>query len=83
MGITLGGLLAVLLIIGLAFGTAALLFPVLIAAAIGVGFAVLYVIGAVGERDTPTRDPQTDAAPASGEGVPPQHGSGPDPAGVR
>ena len=84
MGVTAGGLLIVLLVVGIAFGTAALLFPVLITAGIAALVAVLYVLGAVGRRDRPTSDPVSSAAPASGEGEgAAPRGPGPDPSGVR
>jgi hypothetical protein len=71
-GIVFGGLLAVLLVIGVAFGTSALLFPLIIAAVIGVGIAILYVLGAAGTREPASSpDPVRDAAPASGEGSEP------------
>jgi hypothetical protein len=69
--IMIGGLLVVLLLVGVAFGTSALLFPVLIAAAIGGLIAVLYVLGAVGRREETSPDPVSDAAPAHGEGSEP------------
>jgi hypothetical protein len=73
----MGGLLVVLLFVAVAFGTSALLFPVVIAAAIIAVIAVLYVLGAVGSRTPPAgpaRDPVRDAAPASGEGSDPARG---------
>ena len=69
-----GGLFLILLLIGIAFGTSALLFPVLIVAAIGAVAAVLYVLGAAGQRGSPSGgspDPVADAAPAHGEGSEP------------
>jgi hypothetical protein len=70
-----GGLLVILLLIGVAFGTSALLFPLVIAAAIMAVVAVLYALGSVGRRTEaaagPARDPVRDAAPASGEGSDP------------
>jgi hypothetical protein len=85
MGFTLGGLLVVLLLIGIAFGTSALLFPILIAAAIAIGFAAVYVLGAAGKSGRSTPNPVRDAAPASGEGeaASPRDLGGPDPAGVK
>ena len=71
-GIVFGGLLAVLLVVGVAFGTSALLFPLIIAAVIGAGIAILYVLGSAGAREpTNPPDPVRDAAPASGEGSEP------------
>jgi hypothetical protein len=78
-GITIGGLLVVLLLIAIAFGTSALLIPVLVAAAI----MVFVAIGYGAKSATPGRsldaskqpDPVRDAAPASGEGSPPPGGS--------
>jgi hypothetical protein len=70
-GILFGGLLVVLLIVGVAFGTSALLFPLVIAAVIVGVVAVLYVLGAVGQRADTTPDPVADAAPAHGEGSEP------------
>jgi multisubunit Na+/H+ antiporter MnhC subunit len=73
MGVTIGGVLVVLLIIGIAFGTSALLFPVIIAAALMAAAAVAYVVraGARGASEGPgsAPDPVRDAAPASGEGA--------------
>jgi hypothetical protein len=86
MGITVGGLVVVLLLIGIAFGTSALLFPVLIAAVIAVGIAAVYVLGRVGSRPGGTTpDPVRDSAPASGQGeaAAPRDLGGPDPSGVR
>ena len=85
MGVTVGGLLVVLLLIGIAFGTSALLFPVVIAAVIAIGIAAVYVLGRVGGRGRPTPDPVRDAAPASGEGeaAAPRDIGGPDPSGVK
>ena len=77
-GITTGGLLVVLLFIAIAFGTSALLIPVILAVLIGVVMAVVYGIksGTAGrpiDRSTEA-DPVHDAAPASSEGTPPQMG---------
>ena len=73
MGVTIAGLLVALLIIGVAFGTSALLFPVIIAAVIMAVAAVAYVVraGARGASEGPgsAADPVRDAAPASGEGA--------------
>jgi hypothetical protein len=70
-GVLFGGLGLVLLLVGVAFGTSALLFPLLIAAAIGIGIAALYMLGAVGRRGEASPDPVSDAAPAHGEGSEP------------
>jgi hypothetical protein len=70
-GILFGGLLVVLLLVGVAFGTSALLFPLVIAAAIAGVIALLYVLGAVGQRADTAPDPVADAAPAHGEGSEP------------
>jgi hypothetical protein len=75
-GITVGGLLVVLLFIAIAFGTSALLIPVILAVVIGAGLAVVYGL----KSGTATRpidrsvapDPVNDAAPAGGEGTPAQ-----------
>jgi hypothetical protein len=77
-GITISGVLAVLLLMAIAFGTSALLIPVLLAAGILVVAAIVYGLKAA----TPGRsidssrrpDPVRDAAPASGEGSPPPSG---------
>jgi hypothetical protein len=69
--VTLGGLGLVLLLIAISFGTAGLLFPVLIVGAIAIAVAFLYIIGAVGKRETTNPDPVSDAAPAHGEGSEP------------
>ncbi len=70
-GITVGGLAVVLLFIGIAFGTSALLIPVIIAAALMFGAAVAYVMkaGARGASEGPGNapDPVHDAAPASSQ----------------
>jgi hypothetical protein len=84
VGILFGGVLVGLLLVGIAFGTTALLLPVLIVAAIAALIAVLYVFGAVGRRGEPVADPVEQGAPADGEGTStPASSSGPDPAGVR
>jgi predicted lipid-binding transport protein (Tim44 family) len=70
-GILFGGLLVVLLVVALAFGTSALLFGFLIAAAIVGMIAVVYVLGARGRREGTAPDPVADAAPAHGEGSEP------------
>jgi hypothetical protein len=70
-GIVFGGLGLVLLLVGVAFGTSALLFPLLIAAAIGIGIALVYVLGGIGRREEASPDPVSDAAPAHGEGSEP------------
>jgi len=70
-GVTFTGLLVVLLVIAIAFGTSALLFPVLIAAAIGILLALFIVgrrLGEAGEAETASRNPRSGGAPASGEG---------------
>ena len=83
-GILAGGLIAVLLLIGVAFGTSAFLFPVLIVAGVAALIAVLYVIGAVGRRGEPVSDPVEHGAPAAGEGTAAQPSRpGPEPSGVR
>jgi hypothetical protein len=77
-GITVSGVFAVLLLIAIAFGTSALLIPVLLAAGILIVVAIGYGI----KSATPGRsldsskrpDPVRDAAPASGEGSPPPGG---------
>ena len=77
--ITLGAVFVVLLVIGLAFGTSALLFPVIIAAFIGVGIAIAFLIrrgeahtgsGAASVPGGPPRGSgrRPDGAPVSGEG---------------
>jgi hypothetical protein len=77
-GITISGLLVLLLVIGIAFGTSALLFPVLAAAVILVMVAVAHGLKAATPGrsiDTSQRpDPVRDAAPASGEGSLPPSG---------
>ena len=69
--------------VAVTFGTAALLFPVLIAAAIGVGAAGVTILrraGAAEEAGGRRSDPRTAAAPAPGEGSGSPHSS-PGPAG--
>ena len=70
-GVTLTVLLAVLLLIAIAFGTSALLFPVLIAAGIGVlvvGFVFARRMHEQSTPASPARNPRSGGAPASGEG---------------
>ena len=70
-GVTFTGLLIVLLLVGIAFGTSALLFPVLIAAAIGVVIALFVIarrLRAPGDAPTGSKNPRSGGAPASGEG---------------
>jgi hypothetical protein len=67
-GFVFGGLLVALLLMAIAFGTSALLFPVLIALAIGLGIAVVTVLRGASSAERPARDPRRSAAPASGEG---------------
>jgi len=69
-GVTVGGLFVVLLIVGIAFGTSALLIPVILAAVILAGAAVVYVMraGARGAAESgPETDPVRNAAPASSD----------------
>ncbi len=58
-GVTLGGLLVVLLFIGIAFGTSALLIPVIIAAVLMLGAGAAYVLkaGARGASEGPGTAP--------------------------
>jgi hypothetical protein len=78
--ILLGAVLVLLLAIGIAFGTSALLFPVIIAAVLAAGMAVAYLIrrgakqtgsGAASVRGGPPSGsgPRPDRAPGSGEGA--------------
>jgi predicted lipid-binding transport protein (Tim44 family) len=67
-GLVVGGLLFALLLIGIAFGTSALLFPVLIALAIGGGIALVAILRGAASAEERSRDPRRTAAPASGEG---------------
>jgi hypothetical protein len=71
--ITLGVVLVALLLVAIAFGTSALLFPVIIAALIAVGIAVVFMLrrGAA----------QTGSGAASVSGGPPR-GSGRRPSGA-
>jgi uncharacterized membrane protein len=74
-GITIGGVLLVLLLIGIAFGTSALLFPVLIFAGALVVIAIFYGAASV-KRGLPAGpgsrpDPVREAAPVTGEGSAP------------
>jgi hypothetical protein len=77
-GITLGGLLVVLLLVGIAFGTSALLFPVLAAAVIlaviAVGYGMKSASGGRSLDSSKRPDPVRDAAPVSGEGSPSPRG---------
>jgi hypothetical protein len=77
--ILLGGVLVLLLMIGIAFGTSALLFPVIIAALLAAGMAIAYLIrrggkqtgsGAASVRGGPPSGSgrRPDGAPVSGEG---------------
>lgn len=68
MGVTLSGLLLMLVVVGIAFGTSALLFPVLLAAAIGVGVTALFVLRVAAAGNGPGQNPRSGGAPASGEG---------------
>ena len=84
-----GGLLVVLLLVGIAFGTSALLFPVLVAAAILVVVGLVYGArrggqeasgaGRRSEGGVTPRRPRDGAAPASGEGSAPQPSEQPPP----
>jgi hypothetical protein len=87
--ILFGGLLVVLLLVGIAFGTSALLFPVLIAAATPIAVGPIYG-GRRGRQETSgagpgsgagitPRRPRGGAAPASGEGSAPQPSEPPPP----
>jgi hypothetical protein len=75
-GFTIGGLLIVLLLIAIAFGTSALLIPVLIFAVVLAGLGVLYMLGSGVHRKPgePGPDPVRDAAPVAGEGSRPKTG---------
>jgi hypothetical protein len=77
----LGGLLVLLLVIAIAFGTSALLFPVLIAAGIGALIALLTIVRRLrdpGGAEAGSRNPRSGGAPASGEGSgPPTSSTGP------
>ena len=75
-GVTIGGLLVVLLAVALAFGLSITVFAVIFVvgalAALAVGYG-LKAATAGRPIDTSTQgDPVHDAAPASGEGAPPQ-----------
>lgn len=75
-GVTFAGLFVVLLLIAIAFGTSALLFPVIIAALAMLGAAALFVLraGAQGISEAGSApDPVHDAAPAGNEGGPAVH----------
>lgn len=66
--VVFGGLLAALLVIAIAFGTSALLFPVVIAAAIALGVGIAVALRGASRAEKPVSDPRSHAAPASGEG---------------
>lgn len=77
--ILFGAILVFLLIVGIAFGTSALLFPVLIAILLGIGIAIAFAIkrgsehagtGAASVSGGPPRGSgrRPDGAPVSGEG---------------
>jgi hypothetical protein len=74
-GFTLGGLLIFLLLVGIAFGTAPLIFAVLIAAVILGGIAAAQVLRRAGGEPSPgaerRQNPRSGAAPAAGEGSTP------------
>lgn len=75
-GLTMGGVFVVLLIIALAFGTSALLIPVIVFAGLMALLAAVYALrgGAAAARELDSSkapDPVRDAAPASGEGTHP------------
>jgi hypothetical protein len=70
-GVTFAGLIVVLLLIAIAFGTSAVLFPVLIAGAIGLLVAAIAIgrrLTEPGDVDTGSKNPRSGGAPASGEG---------------
>ncbi len=70
-GLTVGGVFVVLLIVGVAFGTSALLLPVLIAVALAALAAGIYIAHGAARgttSDAARRDPRRSAAPVSGEG---------------
>jgi hypothetical protein len=75
-GITIGGLLVVLLVVALAFGLSITVFGVLIAAlavaAIAVGYGLKAALAGRPIDRSLEPNPVRDAAPASSEGVPPQ-----------
>lgn len=75
MGITAGGLFAVLLLIAIAFGTTGLLIPVLLVGAFGVFAGLAYIgsraAGTGRNRGRLPTNPVEDAAPASATGVDP------------
>jgi hypothetical protein len=74
MGATMAGLVLVLVLVGISFGTSALLFPVLIAAVIGLGVGVLYIMRtAAAGGNASGQNPRSGGAPASGEGSDPAH----------
>lgn len=80
-GVTVTVLIVGLLLVAIAFGTSALLFPVLIAGAIGVLIAVVAVgrrLTTAGNVEHGSRNPRSGGAPASGEGSgPPTSPTGP------
>jgi hypothetical protein len=78
-GVTVGGLLVVLLLIAIAFGTSALLIPVLIVAGVLAVLGVLYMLGSDLRRKPgePPPDPVREAAPAGNEAHSPQRSSEP------
>ena len=78
-GVTVGGLLLVLLLIAIAFGTSALLIPVLIAGGLLAVLGFLYMLGSDLRRKPgePPPDPVRDAAPAGNESTRPRASSEP------
>jgi len=70
-GVTFGGLAIVLLVVALAFGTSALLFPVLIAVGAVLLLGVFYAMRATQARRPSSRNPRNDGEPADTAAMPP------------
>lgn len=74
-GLTIGGVLIALLLVGIAFGTSIVVYAVLIAGVVLGGLAMLFARRRAGPEPPPgserRRNPRSGAAPASGEGSTP------------
>ena len=70
-GVTFGGLAIILLVAALAFGTSALLFPVLIAGGAVLVLGVFYAMRASQARRASSQNPRNDGEPADTPTMPP------------
>jgi hypothetical protein len=58
MGVTLSGLVLVLVLVAVTLGSSGAMFPVLMAAAAVVGIAALYILRVSGQSSDPTHPPR-------------------------